>query len=166
MNLDTTLTAPSSWTDPHTPVLPRPPWAQAAMAASYRGAPDARAVQQQLLHRFALPATLWSAPSRRIDPAAPGPARDVALGLLVALGLVLAGGLLGPIALAAAGAAALGLVVCGSPRASLVALIARARRKGHVVLLVPEVPQRHHDDVAALLLSTGLSWWDGTRSAP
>lgn len=112
---------------------------QSAMAASYRSPAEARAAEQELRARWGLRATLLTAPLTRMQQLQ----QRLTLGRL-------------PLALAL-------LAVLRGSRLAFDALVARARRRGHAVLVVPQVPSALHDDVAALLVATGVSWWDGSQ---
>lgn len=141
---------------------PMPPTGQAAMAASYVSNDAAREVQRLLHLRWSLPSTLLSAdlggrpPGRRSGPS------GLALVLAVSTALVALAGMAGALVLAAAVLVAAATGLLQRSRLAFDAMVARARRKGHAVLVVPEVPQALHEDVSALLFSTGVSWWDAS----
>lgn len=148
--------------DEQAPLSPLPEL-DSAMAASYCTAAEARVAEMQLRARWGLRATLLTAPLNRMDPVRDRwNWRTLPLAAL-ALALVVLSSLLGALAMVLMVLALAAVALFQGSRLAFDALVARAQRRGHAVLVVPQVPAGLHEDVAALLVTTGVSWWDGRR---
>lgn len=136
---------------------------QSAMAASYCSAAEARAAESQLRARWGLRATLLTAPLSRLQQVRRRWTWSALPLAVVALALLVVSSVLGAVAMALMLLALAAVAVFRGSRLAFDALVDRAQRRGHAVLVVPQVPAALHEDVAALLVATGVSWWDGAR---